>query len=219
MIWAPPGQDGWRRYDRQPCGRATCTPYACAPDTAPLRQISEHDSTYRPRTLAAANAFLSRNDDEIARHEAAHAIVCLAVGAEVLAVQVAGQPHCSHKAATTAADAIMITIAGDVGLNATPLDRRQPLVYLTKASAGDCDSCLIAKHLRQVAPGADAKTLAAVWLEFHRRALAFFARETVREALDRLTGVLRERGRMSGEDIAEIVDASALRSAIDSNQL
>jgi hypothetical protein len=184
---------------------------------APKRTVNSEE--YRPEVVAALTAAIEREDRELSYHEAAHAIAALANGCKIISVQVSQPPHCSHS--STEAEAfvarLMITIAGEACDGTAPPSKAELLEYLQKArhgTDGRCDGCSIARKLRGVSPAtAGDDVLAEVWLENYRQCVAFFAHPDVRTALDKLAAALREHRLLTGEQIAELVDAEALQAA------
>jgi predicted RNA-binding protein with PIN domain len=55
--------------------------------------------------------------------------------------------------------------------------------------------------------------LSARWLTYWRRCVELFDHVSIRAALGRLATALRERRRMTGAEIAQVVDAEALQAA------
>jgi hypothetical protein len=104
----------------------------------------------------------------------------------------------------------------------TPVpSKEQLLTYLRKGSedtCGKCDGCDIATTLRQVAPPDKISddTLALAWFYYWSQCADFLAMPDVSSALDRLAAELFARRRMTGDEIASIVDAGALQAAFAS---
>lgn len=100
--------------------------------------------------------------------------------------------------------------------NLAPPDRAEFLTYLRKVKSqtdGGCDSCRIAATLWRVAPDVTNDALFD-WLTFlHDRTVRLFAHPVVRENLDRLARELQQRRSLTGDEIAKVVDASALQAA------
>jgi hypothetical protein len=217
-IWSPPGTGGWQTVrPLEPCGKRDCKPALDhSPNSEPMRQLDPAE--YRPQILADLTAAIERRDRELARHEGSHAIASLAVGCQVIEVQIAGQPFCGYTATSVFADAVFVTIAGEVADGTPAPTRTQLLQYLQKVqagTAGPCDGCRIASTFRQVASPeiVDDETLATVWLDDWNDCAAFFAVPEVRDSLDRLAAELFTRRRMTGDEIAEIIDVAALKTA------
>jgi hypothetical protein len=113
-------------------------------------------------------------------------------------------------------------LAGDVaeaivdGTAAALPPRDDLLTYLRLAKKdehGNCDNCKISAMIVDVAPNASDDILADVWLDSYRECVEFFAHPDVCAALDRLAEALREHQLLTGEQIAELVDAEALQAA------
>jgi hypothetical protein len=235
--WHPPGTNGWTTFrPAEPCGKRECQPMTFDHSTAPtpqldvaelearedaqrFRQEAPEDYDRWVASIHATNERFAEFDYETSLHEAAHACMTIAVGGTVKHLQLAGQPYCEPSGIPTVADSITMTIAGDIGSAIakgkvpTPGDVRAYLRKACKGNTGPCDSCLVSKRLREVAPHASSDTLVEVWEEFHARAVRFFERPEVRAELDKLAAVLRDRRMMPGAEVHALVNADVLRAA------
>jgi hypothetical protein len=225
-AWLPVEEDrrinGWRPVVPivyQPCGNPDCRakPRDYSPNNEPMRLV-QPDEDYRPETVAVITASIERRDRELSRHEGFHTLVALAVGCDVIEVQISGQPFCRHTGTDVFDHEILITIAGEVAEGTPEPSKEQCLTYLRKVSedtCGKCDGCDIATTLRQVAPPEKISndTLALAWLHYWNQCAAFLAIPDVSSALDRIAAELFTRRRMTGEEIAALVNAEALKAA------
>jgi hypothetical protein len=146
--------------------------------------------------------------------------MALAVGRQVLHVQISGQPYCRYTATEAFGHQVLITLAPNVvDGRKTPPTKEVALTYLRKVrqnTHGNCDSCSIAETLRAAPAVVTDDMLAEAWLDDYRKCVDFFEHPDVRAELNKLAAELREKRMMSGEEVHALVDEAALRAAFQS---
>jgi hypothetical protein len=131
---------------------------------------------------------------------------------------------CARRGRVTEEVAVCCSLAGDIAAGIArhrvlAPSREEIACYLSRArscTGGGYDSCTIAKVLLVSDPDATDGELSARWLNYWRQAAALFDHVSMRAALGRLAATLRERRRMTGAEIAQVIDANTLRQVNES---
>jgi hypothetical protein len=112
----------------------------------------------------------------------------------------------------------LITLAAEIpDESKTRPTQEEAFLYLQKVrkgTEGSCDRCQIARKLH-TSPVSD-DILAAAWSHYWRQCELFFAVPVVRDALDLLAATLRTKRAMTGEEVHALVDAEAMKAALQS---
>jgi hypothetical protein len=197
------------------------------PSSEPERTASTEElAPLDPEAQARLADWYARAAQRTATHEAADVIMGLATGRGVESVQASGDPaFVSYKnnEGLPAGVYVKCSLSGPIGTGFAehrilPHSREEIVEYLDRARAGTvgrCDECNSARMLVAKYPTFDNDTLANLWLSFWRSSVRFFDSFPAYAALGKLAKALRERRRLSGDEVAEIIDAATLRETYD----
>ncbi len=155
-------------------------------------------------------------------HEGGHAIAAAAAEGEIFAVAIGERPVLMSAYPQDASPLVRLIgfAAGHhcEGLASAfgppTLEVLADYIELARAGAtGSCDSCKSAKLLCKSFAGLDDDALVRAWRSAFELTAALFKTPAWRSGLFAVAGALRDRIRLTGEDIAALVDADALRAA------
>ncbi|MEE7504168.1 hypothetical protein MMR14E_13230 [Methylobacterium mesophilicum] len=158
----------------------------------------------------------------IARHEASHAVISLALGRHVEYVSVQeGDPHVMERGRADGPGwlhgSLFVTLAGDLGEpEPEPFDHADGAARIAacrSGSLGTCDSCRLAYYLAGVWPERSDAELALLWGHLRAVVLNLMAHPTIVETIDRLAEALGRRKLLLADELHVIANVTALRTA------
>ena len=184
-----------------------------------LCEPEHHDTLDRPWMADDYAA----EDRRVARHEAAHAVVALALGRHVEYVSaLPTDPHSLDRGRSDGPrwlhDAMFVLLAGRLGEEEPPpLDYNDCLARLRASRAGclgNCDDCKVAYLLRGVwGEGRSDADLALLWTHMRATTLNLLGHPVIAEGIERVADALARRPLLLADDLAVIVNTAALRAA------
>ena len=184
----------------------------CVSDQATL------DAPWTPDDQAA-------EDRRVARHEAAHAVVALALGRHVEYVSALPfDAHALHHGRADGPrwlhDTVFVTLAGPLGQGegeAAPPDIADQLSRVRASRTGclgDCDACKVAFYLIGLwGRGRSDADLALLWTHMRATTLNLLGHPLIADGIERVADALAHRPLLLADDLAVIVNAAALRAA------